>query len=123
MSGVVSLVLMFAAIRWPDRHFIWPACLIAFVVSIFRVWRRAFHEARPYEVETFKHAEGIFIALSERQRKFLKDLSIVKSLQGFDGVWELADGPFVERHNTTGQLLISEDYKLIIPRLIKDHGI
>jgi hypothetical protein len=80
MGGVLGVLWTIATLAKPGAA-VWlyeSLCFIALLFACFRVWRRAYKEARPYVEETFQSVKKRFDSLQDEERFWLKDLLISK---------------------------------------------
>jgi hypothetical protein len=121
-SLVVSLALTIGG--WAlDQALLIPlffvVLLACFVIAAFRTWREADREARPYDAETWQHAQSLFAGLAEADREKLERLAIAKNLPLPDP-GKLEQLGLVIRDPTTGSHQLHLEYAKIVPRLVKD---
>ena len=89
MCGIFGLLWTIAAIQYPQvSPWIFGVLCVLSHSSLpaSRIWRRSFHEARPYKHETYEHAKAVVNALPDEAKAFLKTVVIKKLAKG-DGMY------------------------------------
>jgi hypothetical protein len=130
MSGILGVaVWVVAAALEPMPVSLRWTCLVcgtlALLVSSFVVWRKVYHEARPYEKETFEFAERVFKQLSEDAKGLLEQMAIRKltihpveaQIAGLSGTdFLVTEGERLESQKCR----LHPEYVKIVARLVKE---
>jgi len=122
MSGSLGLIWTIATLAKPGAA-VWlyeALCVIALFVSCFRVWRKAYREARPYAEETFRSVKRKFDGLGEEYQKHLKQLLIDKRDSYFGQLVPSKMLGFVIADPASGMACIAPVYEPMLARLFKE---
>jgi hypothetical protein len=92
-----------------------------FILAIFLVWCDMFWEARPYEKETYRHAQNKFANLSDSGKMLLEEIAIAKSIPDTGPAsQEIYRTGFLDRAFADASYSLKPDFAKIVPRLVRE---
>jgi hypothetical protein len=127
MSGIISVLVWALAAYWEPMPLSlrWAFILggiIGLLAAGFSAWRDMRREARPYGEGTYKHAKVLFANLAEADKAALERIAVERNLAAalVPDCGRLEQTGMVDRNLATAMLSLHPEYRLIVPRLVKE---
>jgi len=122
-SLIVALMLAIGGMIWQG-----PAYLLLFLATLaaclllasYRVWRDSFHEAHPYSAEFYESAKERFNKLPDGLKEFFEKLSKDHDAASTTVSQAAEETRFLLRDPISAHVRFHPDYRLLIPRLVKE---